>query len=102
MFDCNLRSADAFFTLLSCTQTERPARLGLAISRKQVRRAVDRNRLKRLIRETFRRHQLALFGTDTVVMARMKAVEIDNPHLRRSLERLFARQVKTSAEPRMP
>ena len=46
------------------------ARLGLAIPRKQIRRAVERNRVKRLIRESFRRHQDLLRGLDVVVIGR--------------------------------
>jgi ribonuclease P protein component len=46
------------------------ARLGLAISKKRVPKAHDRNRIKRLIRETFRCHALTNF--DVVVIARQQ------------------------------
>jgi len=49
------------------------ARLGLAISRKNCRLAVERNRLKRIIRESFRTHRAALGGLDIVVMNRQGA-----------------------------
>lgn len=49
-------------------------RLGLAIAKKHVRRAVDRNRIKRLIRESFRHNLTFLSGLDIVVLAR-KGVE---------------------------
>lgn len=46
------------------------ARLGLAVPKKAVKRAVDRNRLKRLLREQFRRHHPVLLGYDVVVVVR--------------------------------
>jgi ribonuclease P protein component len=67
------------------------ARLGLAISKKQARRAIDRNRLKRLIRETFRRSRDELPGVDLVVMARAVALGVDNRRLTASLQRHFQR-----------
>ena len=49
--------------------TVRP-RLGLAISRKFTKSAVRRNRIKRIIRESFRAHQEELRGLDVVVVSR--------------------------------
>ncbi len=46
------------------------AQLGLAISKKICRSAVDRNRLKRIVRETFRLQQQYLGSWAFVVMAR--------------------------------
>ena len=45
-------------------------RLGLVIAKKHVRKAVARNRLKRLIRESFRQHQHQLPAIDAIVLAR--------------------------------
>ncbi len=47
------------------------ARLGLIVPKKVLARAVDRNRLKRLVREVFRLHQQGLSGKDVIV--RVKA-----------------------------
>jgi ribonuclease P protein component len=44
------------------------SRLGLAISKKVYKRAVDRNLFKRLARETFRQNQQDLESLDFVVM----------------------------------
>jgi ribonuclease P protein component len=61
----------------------------MAISRRHARSAVERNRVKRLIREAFRRHRPDLPGLDVVVMLRASPRGVPNPELRAALERLF-------------
>lgn len=67
------------------------ARLGLAVSKKQARRAVDRNRLKRVIREQFRRRRTALPPLSLVVMIRSSAAKASNLELSDALAVLFER-----------
>lgn len=83
------RSADRYFTVLGRVNELTHARLGLAISRRTAPRAVDRNRLRRLARESFR--QLELAPLDYVVMARRDAVGAESQSLRISLDRHFTR-----------
>lgn len=52
---------------------------------------MDRNRLKRLIRESFRHRQNDLAGLDVVVMARPTAAAVESETLRESLGSLFKR-----------
>lgn len=59
-------------------------RLGLAISKKQLARAVWRNRIKRIAREAFRLHKTELSGYDIVVLGRKGTQEIDNETLHKS------------------
>lgn len=72
------RSSGKALTVLARPSGRASARLGLAIARKQIRRAVDRNRVKRLIRESFRRHQELLHGLDVVVIGRSALLEKDS------------------------
>ena len=56
-------------------QTE--ARLGLVVGKKQLKRAVDRNRVKRIVREQFRLRRANLPAVDLVVRLAVKPVPLD-------------------------
>ncbi|HJR14600.1 MAG TPA: ribonuclease P protein component [Rhodanobacteraceae bacterium] len=62
------------------------ARLGLAVSRKVSKRAVERNRIKRIIRESFRAEREALPSLDILVIARTSAAASANPPLHADLQ----------------
>lgn len=113
-----IRFSDRYFTLLARPQDNTAdhrspmgARLGLAISRKCAPKAVDRNRIKRLIRESFRCYQRGHRRPgpppdprsvltadwrpkphlDVVVMCRPAARAADNQALLGSLTRLWSK-----------
>lgn len=67
------------------------SRLGLAIAKKQFNLAVDRNRIKRLIRESFRMQstQLSSVSVDIVVIARKNLLNMDNTQVRQQLAKLW-------------
>ena len=46
------------------------SRFGLAVAKRLARRSVDRNRIKRLAREVFRRHAAKMRGLDLVIALR--------------------------------
>ncbi|MEX0431469.1 ribonuclease P protein component [Spiribacter insolitus] len=85
------RHADRYFTILAGHGSVSHARLGLAVSRRAASRAVDRNRLKRLIRETFRQQLPGLPAVDVVVMVRPIACHTENAKLAAALDRLWQR-----------
>ena len=85
------RIADRYFTLLVAENAEGFPRLGLAIGRRISTRAVDRNRIKRIARESFRNHQGDLPAVDIVLMARPVARTTDNGTLHQALGRLWQR-----------
>ncbi|WP_295538732.1 ribonuclease P protein component [uncultured Thiohalocapsa sp.] len=71
-----------------CDAHGAPARLGLAISRKALPRAVDRNRVKRIVRESFRHLRLCP-GIDFVVVARTGLRRADKAAMRASIDTHF-------------
>lgn len=89
MFKNGRRSADRFFTILFRPNALDTARLGFAISKQKVRLAVGRNRLRRLVRESFRSTELP--PVDIVVLARDAAATARNDEIATSLGRHWAR-----------
>ena len=121
VFEKNSRSADRYFTILSRSSSDHqfrdqksgannnegsvevstsnqpiPARLGMAVAKKCAKRAVDRNRLKRLARESFRQHKHSLAGFDIVLLARHASVTASNKTLLESLEMHWSRVIKNA------
>jgi len=94
-----IKSSDAFFTVLArpCLAESALSRLGLAIAKKQLKRAVDRNRIKRLIREYFRTNVLSDPAFDYVVLTRAAVRNQTNEVLMLSLEKNFSRILKKHA-----
>lgn len=87
VFSENQRSVDDLFTVLYRRNGLGHPRLGLAIAKRQVRFAIERNRLKRLIRESFRVTKEELSDLDIVIIARRKAGASDNAAVYVSLAR---------------
>lgn len=91
VFKDPIRSSDRYFTILAATITDvNMPRLGLAISKKHAKHAVDRNRIKRLVRESFRQ-QPDLPAADLVVMAREATAQADSQTLLASLTQHWKR-----------
>lgn len=68
-------------------------RLGLVVGRR-LGKAVRRNRIKRLLREFFRRHKRQLPAWDLIIMAKKGAAELSYPQVEAELARLLLRQRK--------
>ena len=69
------------FLLRWRTNLQGDARLGLAVSRKVSKRAVERNRIKRVVRESFRAAREELSALDILVIALTSASGTPNPVL---------------------
>jgi len=95
VFKNNEASTDALFRVLWRSNDQAVDRLGMAISRKVDRRAVGRNRIKRIVRERFRHwradHTGAAQHYDVVILARPAAAAARNAALGQSLDRHWQR-----------
>lgn len=93
------RSSDNLLLVLACDNNLPLARLGMAIARNKIPHASARNRVKRLIRESFRHHQQLLTGLDLVVLARTNLTHIDNQALFQSLVRHWHHHQRLKSRP---
>ncbi len=74
-------------------------RLGISISRRQIKLAVDRNRVKRLIRESFRLRQSELNSLDIVAVAYKGADLATNEQLYHQLNELWVKLITCYRKP---
>ena len=88
VFENAVRSSDRYFTVLARPNDLQHARLGMAFTKKRVKLAVARNRLKRISRESFRLLQLGpdTLSVDFIVLAGAKCVNASNQQLFESLQ----------------
>ncbi len=83
------RLTDGFFTVIATANELGAPRLGLAVAVRTAGGAVARNRLRRIIRESFRLHQRSLPALDLVVGVRPRAREVPARALHESLAALW-------------
>ena len=85
------RLGDGFFTVTVTANESGVPRLGLAVAVRAAGGAVARNRIRRIIRESFRLHQRDIPAVDVVVSARPQARAVASEVLRASLAALWQR-----------
>ncbi|WP_087023659.1 ribonuclease P protein component [Thaumasiovibrio subtropicus] len=90
------RAGSPHLTILARNNDLGHPRLGLAVPKKQIKTAVDRNRFKRLVRESFRLRQDTLPAKDFVVIAKKSANELSNEELNKVLHKLWHRLSRPS------
>jgi ribonuclease P protein component len=87
VFRNGCKISSAYVTLRARKRgTRLPPRLAFAITRKHVGSAVRRNRIKRIARESFRRHWRILQGFDVVLVSRRDLGAAEPRALRTALD----------------
>jgi len=97
VFEKAVRSSDRYFTVLARPGNRQHARLGMAFTKKRVKQAVKRNRLKRISRESFRLTQ-EIFRADYVILAGTQCSQASNKQLFHSLKQHWQQLYKKCAK----
>lgn len=92
--DAPIRASHPNFLILARFNDSDQARLGLVIAKKHIKRAVGRNCIKRVARESFRLQQHKLPTIDAIVLARRGADSVPQDELSAIFNGLWKRIIK--------
>lgn len=81
VFETPIRASSPCFTLLANNQEQKSSRLGLIVPKKAVKKAVSRNRIKRIIRENFRKNQIKYPPLDIIFIAKSDITTLNNKQI---------------------
>ncbi|SCY13584.1 ribonuclease P protein component [Basfia succiniciproducens] len=94
VFEQPLRASTPEITILARRNDLQYPRLGLTVAKKHLKRAHERNRVKRLCRESFRLLQHELPNYDFVIVAKHGIGKLDNPTFTAILSKLWQRHIR--------
>ncbi|MDN4502293.1 ribonuclease P protein component [Alteromonadaceae bacterium BrNp21-10] len=80
-------------TILAKHNSLTHSRIGITVAKKRVKKAHDRNRIKRLVRESFRHHQQNLGSIDIIVIGKSGLDSLSNQQIFSLLEKLWKKIV---------
>ena len=99
----DFKVSNRLFLVLARRNKLESSRLGLVIGKKNLPKAYQRNRIKRLLRNSFRLNQDLLEGLDIVILARSNMSNLDNNKVVENIQGLLLDLVKKSrAKPHNP
>ena len=91
LFNKSRKLNDRFLTILYRKNNNLYGRLGLIVAKRVAKHAVTRNRIKRVIRESFRFQHAKLSGIDIIVIARQQCDKLSKQKLREGIDQLWER-----------
>ena len=98
VFEQPFRASTPQLTLLARENSLEKPRLGLTVAKKHLKRAHDRNRIKRIVRESFRLKQQQLPCYDFVFVAKAGIGKLSNTELFEILEKLWQRHIRLAQQ----
>lgn len=96
IFNDPIKAASPLFTVLAKPNNLEHPRIGLTVAKKRVKKAVDRNTVKRVIRDSFRLNQHNLPPIDIVIMVKSGIDQQPNAELFKQLEKLWRKIAQRS------
>lgn len=94
VFENATPAASPTITILARKNELGRPRLGITVPKKKVKLAVGRNRIKRIVRESFRLNAHSLPNVDIIVIAKHGINDLDNSQLHTQLTTLWRRIIK--------
>lgn len=99
IFDQSAKITHRYIKALFVLTTRKYARLGISLAKHAIPRAVDRNRLRRIVRESFRQHKEELSGLDIVILIRSAGAKVDKRQLRIDIDHLWQKITARTESP---
>ncbi|MBC7192662.1 ribonuclease P protein component [Marinobacter sp.] len=93
--DVQIRVPHRNFLILATPNSLGHARVGLVFAKRNLKHAVQRNRIKRQVRETFRL-RTDIPALDIIVLGRQGLAQLGNPQVRELLDDLWGRLKRKS------
>lgn len=98
VFKHRRRLSNHLFILYNTANAVGTARLGVMIGKRKVKHAVDRNRIKRCIREVFRVHRETLPAVDCVIVVKDFKGSVGDQAWLSAIEQLFGQLRRVSVK----
>jgi ribonuclease P protein component len=93
----DIKLSTQYFLCLARKRSSSNPRLGIIVAKKNVRLAVNRNRVKRLLRESFRIHKREIPCYDIVMLAKHSSNNADAEKISKELQYVW-RKLKQKAK----
>ena len=89
IFDQPNKISQKYVTILFKPNQKNYSRIGIIVAKRIAHHAHDRNRIKRIIKDSFRCHKVKLLGKDIIIIAKQPSKIIDKKTLRQGIDHLW-------------